>query len=328
MASLYKIKDSWYLHWTENGNQKKLSLGRIPKAEARRIKNQREALLYDRKRVLFVSGGRFDRFAESYIAWYSKEFPASSEHVKMVINVYLSPYFGHDYLGTLTIQQAEEYKHWRLQTVSAGTVKRELQILQAILNKAVEWQEIRENPLKGLKPPKNLNSKPIRWYSKAELQLIYQTSSKMRRAVWILLSNTGLRRTEALNLKWSHVSDTEITISSEHGKRTKSGKYRVIPLSGQAKEALKTLETLLQSTVLPKVEPHSLTTAFKRDLVASGLDGNLHCLRHTFAAHLLMKGVPLYTVSQLLGHADISTTQIYAHLSDEHLANAVEGLDL
>ena len=76
------------------------------------------------------------------------------------------------------------------------------------------------------------------------------------------------------------------------------------------------------------MQPHSLTTAFSRVLKKAGLDGNLHCLRHTFAAHLLMNGVPLYTVSQLLGHADISTTQIYAHLSEEHLQDAVKGLDL
>lgn len=76
------------------------------------------------------------------------------------------------------------------------------------------------------------------------------------------------------------------------------------------------------------MNPMSLTQAFKRTLARAGLDGSLHCLRHTFAAHLVMKGVDLYTVKELLGHASIVTTQIYAHLSDEHKQKAVEGLEL
>lgn len=52
----------------------------------------------------------------------------------------------------------------------------------------------------------------------------------------------------------------------------------------------------------------------------------LHTLRHTFASHLVMKGVDLPTVSKLMGHADIETTMIYAHLADKHVDKAVEKL--
>ena len=54
----------------------------------------------------------------------------------------------------------------------------------------------------------------------------------------------------------------------------------------------------------------------------------IHSLRHTFASHLVMKGVDLPTVKKLMGHADISTTMIYSHLSADHLVNAVDKLDL
>ena len=53
----------------------------------------------------------------------------------------------------------------------------------------------------------------------------------------------------------------------------------------------------------------------------------LHTLRHTFASHLVMKGVDLPTVMKLMGHADIQTTMIYSHLADEHVDKAVEKLD-
>ncbi|MBN3033089.1 MAG: tyrosine-type recombinase/integrase [Candidatus Saganbacteria bacterium] len=52
-----------------------------------------------------------------------------------------------------------------------------------------------------------------------------------------------------------------------------------------------------------------------------------HTLRHTYASHLVNKGVPLLTIKDLLGHTDIKTTTIYAHLSNEHLQNAAKQID-
>lgn len=54
----------------------------------------------------------------------------------------------------------------------------------------------------------------------------------------------------------------------------------------------------------------------------------VHVLSHTFASHLVMKGVDLPTVAKLLGHSDIAITQVYAHLAPEHLKGTVEKLDL
>ncbi|NIV11150.1 MAG: tyrosine-type recombinase/integrase [Aliifodinibius sp.] len=58
----------------------------------------------------------------------------------------------------------------------------------------------------------------------------------------------------------------------------------------------------------------------KRYMQKSGLSGSYSCntLRHTFASHQVMRGVPIYTVSHLLGHKNITPTQIYAHLAPEH----------
>jgi len=54
----------------------------------------------------------------------------------------------------------------------------------------------------------------------------------------------------------------------------------------------------------------------------------IHTLRHTFASHLVMNGVDLPTVKRLMGHTDIQTTMIYAHLAPEHLTDAVNKLNI
>ncbi|MEN3014320.1 MAG: tyrosine-type recombinase/integrase [Endomicrobiia bacterium] len=55
-------------------------------------------------------------------------------------------------------------------------------------------------------------------------------------------------------------------------------------------------------------------------------DVSFHTLRHTFASHLAMQGVDLYTIAKLLGHSDIKTTEIYAHLSPYHFQDVIKKL--
>ena len=70
-----------------------------------------------------------------------------------------------------------------------------------------------------------------------------------------------------------------------------------------------------------------LTHRFKKFLRGLGIEGSLHSFRHTFASHLIMKGADLYSVSKLLGHASIKTTEIYAHLAPDYLKAAVGRLE-
>jgi site-specific recombinase XerD len=68
---------------------------------------------------------------------------------------------------------------------------------------------------------------------------------------------------------------------------------------------------------------------FKRCATRAGIEGaSIHTLRHTAASHLVMAGVDLATVARILGHRDITTTMVYAHLASDHLQGAIKRLDL
>jgi site-specific recombinase XerD len=71
-----------------------------------------------------------------------------------------------------------------------------------------------------------------------------------------------------------------------------------------------------------------LSAYFQKISRKAGLSGNIHTLRHTYASHLVQNGVDLYTVSKLLGHTTIKTTQIYAHLAPHSLIAAIDRLPL
>jgi len=121
----------------------------------------------------------------------------------------------------------------------------------------------------------------------------------------------------------------------------KGGRERLVPLNDPAREALaghlvasKEEARLARSQWLfPTGDggQHITRQRFGQELKALALAANLdparvspHVLRHAFASHLLERGADLRTVQQLLGHADISTTQIYTHVIEERLRRLVE----
>lgn len=147
-----------------------------------------------------------------------------------------------------------------------------------------------------------------------------------------LLYATGLRVSELVSLRRAAVmrEGSFITVTG------KGNKDRIVPMNDRARDAVrKWAETLPQGAkwLFPaKGESgHLERQVFGRDLKAlagrAGISSARvapHVLRHAFASHLLAGGADLRVVQMLLGHSDISTTQIYTHVLDEKLRNLVE----
>jgi integrase/recombinase XerD len=155
-----------------------------------------------------------------------------------------------------------------------------------------------------------------------------------------LIYGSGLRVSEALSLKKSIATAKSPLIAV----RGKGDKERLAPLSGPARAAISAFRTLLEQVspgaaaslwLFPAASAsgHMTRQAFARDLkrvaAAAGIASKRvspHVLRHAFASHLLQNGADLRVVQDLLGHADIATTQIYTHVLDERAKAMVRDL--
>jgi integrase/recombinase XerD len=154
----------------------------------------------------------------------------------------------------------------------------------------------------------------------------------LARAALELLYATGMRVSELLSLPRACLgAKAEVMII-----KGKGGKERMVPLSAAAREAGAALleSTAAQSRWLfPGRDPKQALTrqAFflllKQVALEAGLDParvSPHVLRHSFASHMLARGADLRSLQVLLGHADISTVQIYTHVQTERLRQVVE----
>lgn len=318
MATITDRRGYHRLNWTDpaTGKRKHTSLGKvgtIPKRDLADILRIKEYELSTGARLLNVHrrpAPRFEHFVVDYLLWHQGEYPDSNYRVAQIIEDHLLPEFGPTPLNLITIERVEHFKSRRRFAVRASTVAKELRVFQAVLNRAVTLKVIDDNPVSSVQPPKNLDSKPHRWYSADELVNLYKASAYG--PVWRLMANTGMRRGEALILRWLWVLDKTVRILSTGEERTKSGEWRDIPRTEGATIALAAIKQD-GPYVLPRMAPESLSRAFQRDATASGIGGNLHVLRHTFICHLLIAGVPIRTVQLYAGHATIATTEKYAY---------------
>jgi integrase/recombinase XerD len=153
-----------------------------------------------------------------------------------------------------------------------------------------------------------------------------------------LLYATGLRVSELIELPRSAAETNALMLTI----RGKGHKERLVPLNGAAKAAMRDYLSLLSQAgsrqskwLFPSFGKggHITRQHFARELKSVAAKAGLgssrvspHVLRHAFASHLLHNGADLRVVQTLLGHADISTTQIYTHILDERLKSVVRDL--
>lgn len=165
-------------------------------------------------------------------------------------------------------------------------------------------------------------------------KIINSQTNLKHKAVLSTIYSCGLRISEAINLKISDIDSTSMTIKVVNSKG-RSDRY--VMLSENLLEILreycsvyKPKEYLFNGQTGGKYSARSIQEVFQKSVNAAGINKKVtvHTLRHSFATHLLENGTDIRLIQELLGHRQLSTTQIYTHISPQSIKKVKSPFDL
>ncbi len=335
---VFQKNGSWWIDFYHQGKRtrrkvgpsKKLAELALADVQLKQAKNEFLGIC-EPKKILFKD------FAAEYLEYSrANKGKATYERDARCLNQHLSSWHGES-LDRITPKMCEDYKISRVKVVKPGTVNRDLHILKAFFNKAVEWGYLESSPAKGVKPMK-LNKGMERFLSPEEANYLLcackESDNPHLYAIVSVALHTGMRLGEVLGLHWEDVDFKrgQIRVVSRTARPTKTRESRSIPMNRSLAEVLRRHPRRLDTPYLfydSKGEPfENIEKWFLRLRRRMRIPHfRFHDLRHTFASTLVMAGVDIRTVAELLGHKDISMTMRYAHLAPDHMSKAVAVLD-
>ncbi len=225
----------------------------------------------------------------------------------------------------------EKYKVLLLeQGNSRFTINKKLRTIKAIISKAVEWELLPENPFKKVKLLKQPEGR-LRFLTKEEIKKLLQSIDREDVKLYVIVAlNTGLRLAELVNLSWEDIDfeNRILRVVNKESFTTKNFRNRTIPLNDTALKAFQRLKEINPDKPIAFKRYH-LSKIISTYAKKAGFDDvTCHTLRHTFASHLTMNGIDIVTLKKLMGHSTISTTLIYAKITEEHKLKAISQLSL
>ena len=255
--------------------------------------------------------------------------PSTRRRVESLLRTQLMPAFGSVSLGRLGNAEIGRWFDRYSRTAPAGA-NRALDVLSQILGLAVECGHLASNPARGIR--RNPQRRKTRFLTREEIARLHRAldthrargpSGVQQADIIRLLLLTGCRKGELIALRFSEVHDDRLVLAD-----SKTGP-RPVFLSPQAR-AILARQPRLGPFVFPSPTDPSKSRSAELSLwrkarrTAGIADVRLHDLRHTFASHAAMAGIPLPVISRLLGHAQMRMTLRYAHVSDRETQAAAE----
>lgn len=227
------------------------------------------------------------------------------------------------------------------QKLSSRSIARHLSTMRGLFRFLLAEDLIAADPTEHLSSPKQWSTIP-KFLNRQQIEKLIDAPdcskpSGMRdRAMLELLYATGIRVTELIQLRLSNI-DAGMGLVRVTGK---GNKQRIVPVHAEALQAIAQYITSGRPALLRgRVSPHLFVTArggamtrqaFWASIKANGRKAGIfdhlspHVLRHTFATHLLEGGADLRSVQAMLGHADLSTTEIYTHVVRSRLRDTLD----
>ena len=226
----------------------------------------------------------------------------------------------------------------------AGMIGRSISRNLSTLRGFFSWLEtgnlVFNNPFKDIKAPKSSSRLPeVLDVDQMSFLLSRRVDSKILirdKAMFELMYSCGLRVSEltSLNIEDADIAGEEIRVLG------KGKKERLLPLGGQAKKSLLRWLSIRENFVKETADKKSLFFSSRGNrisvrtvqsrlnlwgrVLSIGTTVHPHMLRHSFASHILESSGDLRAVQELLGHTNLSTTQVYTHLNFQHLSNVYD----
>ncbi len=252
---------------------------------------------------------------------------------------HISLYFGNVNLNSIISKDAERFllDHYKKAKHSAVLYHR---VLKAAFNKAIIWGYTEINPFKGIRLPKIQWKAPVFITVDELIKILDNTEKQVFKDLFQFAFFSGMRSAEIMTLKWDRI-DLErgvIQVGSDEFN-TKSRKIRFVPIAKPLKHILirKKLNSNNKSKMFvfgkweyEKFNGDYISKKFKKSVREAGLSEEIHfhTLRASFGSLLLQKGIPISTISKLLGHSSILVTERhYTELRLDNLYSAISSFD-
>jgi integrase len=275
-------------------------------------------------------------YAERYLP-HIRTYKTTDTNDSNYFENHLLPFFGDQPMSSITRNEVSRFVGSKVaEGLKPGSINRYIVALRFAFNLALQWEVpgIKKNPLQRypLLKENNLISRFLTPEETARLKTaLAQSDNPDLSAIIGMLLVTGARKSEVLEARWEEF-DFERRLWRI--PKSKSGYHRFVPISAAALQLLLQRQALQidspwlfpnAATGKPYVEIYNAWNTARR---RAGLaDLRIHDLRHSFASSLVNGGIPLYEVQKLLGHANLRTTERYAHLAPERLLGSMRVSD-
>ena len=245
-------------------------------------------------------------------------------------------YFKVDSVQNIDKDDVKKYlKYLNEENMNERSIARNISSLKSFYKFLIIEKYVKDNPLDSISSPK-LGKKLPNTLTEEDINKLLDIKlndnySYRNKAMLELMYATGLRVSELVNLKVYDINLDEAIVKT----MGKGSKERIIPIGDYAITALRIYIDEYRSSLFKRdVNDYLFLNNHGRKMTRQGFfkiikklaleqgikkDFSPHTLRHSFATHLLSHGADLRIIQELLGHSDVSTTQIYTHMSNEQL---------
>lgn len=272
----------------------------------------------------------FDEFVRTRYLPHIRAGKRSWRVDESMLRLHVLPILGAYAIDRITRQDIVDLMSAHRQSHAPASTNRLISVLSVLFNLAIEWDvgAVTVNPVSAVKKLKENNQRG-RYLTSCELHRLWceleRSGSPMLPYIIRMLILTGARKSEVAHARWH---DIDFSRQQWRIKHNKSGTTRYVPLSDGVIALLHDVPKRVGSAyIFPNPETgrpyvnfyHAWNAVRKKAGLA---DVRIHDLRHTFASYLVNNGRSIYEVKQILGHANVTTTQRYAHLDQAVLLDA------